>query len=202
MTRQADHPVHDLFVERWSPRSFTGEAVPDDVLLTVLEAARWAPSAMNAQPWRFLVARPGDAAWDDFVALLAPRNRLWATRAGALFVIVSDTEVEWRGASTFNVSHSFDTGAAWASLALQAQLLGWHTHGIGGFDRELARTRLAIPKRFAVEAMVALGKRAGLDQLPADFHDQETPNSRRPLAETVFEGRFGSPLNPQKRSAA
>lgn len=202
MTRRADHPVNDLFLDRWSPRSFTGEPVPDSVLLSVLEAARWAPSAMNAQPWRFLVARSGDAAWDDFVELLVPRNRLWAARAGALFVVISDTEVEWRGSSTFNVSHSFDTGAAWANLALQAQLLGWHTHGIGGFDRDLARARLGIPKRFAIEAMVAMGQRASLDQLHPDFHAQETPNSRRPLAETVFEGRFGSPLNPQKRSAA
>ena len=155
MTRNAAHPIEPLFVDRWSPRSFTGEPVPDAVLLSAFEAARWAPSASNVQPWRFLLARPGDADWETFVGLLMPRNALWASRASALVVILSELRLERRGVVVDNVSHSFDAGAAWTNFAHQALLLGWHTHGIGGFDREAARTRLAVPDDFAIEAMVA-----------------------------------------------
>ncbi|WP_380872012.1 nitroreductase [Sphingomonas sp. DBB INV C78] len=202
MPRIPDHPVDPLFVDRWSPRSFTGEPVPDAVLQSAFEAARWAPSASNAQPWRFIVARPGDAEWADFVSLLLPRNRLWAERASALILIVSALDVERRGEVVANVSHSFDAGAAWANFAHQALLLGWHTHGIGGFDRDAARELLGIPEAFAVESMLALGKQADLAGLHADFHAQESPNDRRPLVQTVFSGRFGAPAFSPQRNAA
>jgi nitroreductase len=193
MARQADHPVDSLFTNRWSPRSFTSEEVPLDVLHTALEAARWAPSASNAQPWRFIFARNGDASWGKFTALLSGRNARWANKASALILIVSHTEVERGGQKGPNYSHSFDAGAAWANFAHQALLLGWHTHGIGGYDRTLARETLNIPADFALEALIALGRQGALDTLDEDFHDQESPNSRRPLAESVFAGEFGTP---------
>ncbi|OJU22351.1 MULTISPECIES: nitroreductase family protein [unclassified Sphingomonas] len=202
MTRNAAHPIEPLFVDRWSPRSFTGEPVPDAVLLSAFEAARWAPSASNVQPWRFLLARPGDADWETFVGLLMPRNALWASRASALVVILSELRLERRGVVVDNVSHSFDAGAAWTNFAHQALLLGWHTHGIGGFDREAARTRLAVPDDFAIEAMVAIGRLAGLDTLDPEFHAAEAPNGRRPLDETVFAGRLGAPAFAKERNAA
>lgn len=193
MSRQADHPVDPLFTNRWSPRSFTGEEVPLDVLHTALEAARWAPSASNAQPWRFLISRHGDANWDKFTALLNGRNARWANKASALVLIVSHTEVERGGQKGPNNSHSFDAGAAWANFAHQALLLGWHTHGIGGYDRALARDTLKVPEDFALEALIALGRQGALDTLDEDFHAQESPNARRPLAESVFAGEFGVP---------
>lgn len=202
MSREAAYPVEPLFLDRWSPRSFTGEPVPDAVLLSAFEAARWAPSASNAQPWRFLLARNGDAHWDEFVGLLMPRNALWASRASALVVILSELRVERRGALVDNVSHSFDAGAAWTNFAHQALLLGWHTHGIGGFDHAAARDRLAIPDDFAIEAMVAIGRLAGLDTLHPDFHSAEAPNGRRALDETLFAGRLGAPAFAQERNAA
>lgn len=202
MAREADHPVDPLFVDRWSPRSFTGEPVPDSVLLSAFEAARWAPSASNVQPWRFLLARHGDAHWEEFVGLLMPRNALWARHASALVVILSELRLERRGEVVDNVSHSFDAGAAWTNFAHQALLLGWHTHGIGGFDRKAARERLAIPEDFAVEAMVAFGRVGGLDTLHPDFHAAESPNGRRPLDETVFAGRLGQPAFEKERNAA
>lgn len=202
MARQPAHPVEPLFVDRWSPRSFNGEPVPDSVLQTAFEAARWAPSASNAQPWRFLVSRRGDAHWETFVGLLATRNALWARHASALIVILSDRWVERRGERVENVSHSFDAGAAWTNFAHQALLLGWHTHGIGGFDRTAARTQLAIPDAFAIEAIVALGRVGGLDTLHADFHASEQPSDRRSLDETVFEGRLDRPAFATERSAA
>jgi nitroreductase len=202
MARRPDHPVDPLFVDRWSPRSFTAEPVPDAVLLSAFEAARWAPSASNAQPWRFLVARRDDAHWQDFVGLLAPRNALWAGQASALVVILSERMVERRGDVVANVSHSFDAGAAWANFAHQALLLGWHTHGIGGFDRAAARERLEVPEAYAIESMVALGKVGGLDTLHGDFHAGESPNGRRPIDATVFAGRLGLPAFASERNAA
>ena len=202
MPRVAAYPVDPLFVDRWSPRSFTAEPVPDAVLLSIFEAARWAPSASNAQPWRFLISRRNDADWAGYTGLLQPRNALWAASASALILIVSAKQVERRGEIVENVSRSFDAGAAWANLAHQALLLGWHTHGIGGFDRAAARERLAIPDAFAIEAMVALGRAGGLDGLHADFHALETPNDRRPLDETVFAGRLGRPAFTPERTAA
>ncbi len=193
MTRQPDHAIDPLFANRWSPRSFTGEGLPLSVLHSALEAARWAPSAFNGQPWRFLVSLRGDAHWDTFLALLNPRNAQWAARASALIVIVSAREIERGGEVSTNGSHSFDTGAAWANFAHQALLLGWHTHGIGGFDRALARETLNIPDNFALEAVVALGRLGSLETLDPAFHASESPSTRRPLADFVFAGAFGSP---------
>jgi nitroreductase len=193
MGREADFPVDPLFTNRWSPRSFTGEEVPLEVLHSALEAARWAPSASNAQPWRFLIARNGDASWGKFTALLNGRNARWANRASALVLIVSALEVERGGERVPNNSHSFDAGAAWANFAHQALLLGWHTHGIGGYDRDLARETLKVPDTFALEALIALGRQGEIDTLDEDFHAQESPNARRPLAESVFAGEFGAP---------
>lgn len=202
MSRTPDHPVAPLFVDRWSPRSFSGEPIPDTVLHSAFEAARWAPSASNGQPWRFIVSRNGDASWPVFLGLLATRNREWAQRASALVAIVSHTLIERRGETVHNGSHSFDAGAAWANFAHQALLLGWHTHGIGGFDREGARFALAIPDDHEVEAIVAIGRQSTLDTLHADFHAGEQPSTRRPLAEFVFEGRFGGQASQPERNAA
>ncbi len=202
MSRQPDHPIDPLFANRWSPRSFTGEAVPDSILRTVFEAARWAPSASNAQPWRFLFARPDDAIWPNYLALLAPRNLLWAAQASALVIILSARHVERLGEIVESQSHSFDAGAAWANFAHQALLLGWHTHGIGGFDRVAARERLAIPEDFAIEAIVALGRQGSLDTLAAEFHGAESPNGRRPLAGTVFAGTLATPAFAERKDAA
>lgn len=202
MSRTADYPIDPLFTNRWSPRSFTGEAVPDSVLRAAFEAARWAPSAMNAQPWRFLVARPGDALWETYASLLMPRNQLWAAKASALVIILSARELDYRGERAPNASHSFDAGAAWANFAHQALLLGWHTHGIGGFDKVAARERLGIPDDFAIEAVIALGRKGDLDALDPQFHGAEAPNGRRPLDETVFNGTLDEPAFAQERDAA
>lgn len=202
MSRTPEHPIDPLFADRWSPRSFSGEAVPDSVLQSAFEAARWAPSALNAQPWRFVIARPGDARWDAFVAFLLPRNRLWAERASALVLILSHRFAERRGEIVENSSHSFDAGAAWANFAHQALLLGWHTHGIGGFDKAAAREALQIPDDYAIEAIVALGRQGSLDTLDPEFHATEAPNARRPIGESVFAGDLGTPAFIEKRDAA
>lgn len=190
--RQSEHPVEPLFLERWSPRAFTSEEIPQAELNSIFEAARWAPSSFNSQPWRFLYARRGTPAFDTFLSLLVPFNQQWAQNAAVLVFVVSARSFVRPGTSepVPARSHSFDTGAAWANLALQATKLGWRAHGMGGFDVEKARTELKVPEDYEVEIAVALGRRGDKSLLPESFYKGETPSGRRPLAETVFEGAF------------
>src|SRR5690606_30289818 len=116
---------------RWSPRAFTGEAIDTATLLSFFEAARWAPSAFNSQPWRFLYARRDTPQWPRFVSLLSEFNRGWAQHASALVIVLSRTTITGsNGEERAAPSHGFDSGAAWAYLALQATLSGWHSHGM------------------------------------------------------------------------
>jgi len=190
--RIPDHSIDALFTRRWSPRAFTGEALDVPTLLGFLEAARWAPSGFNAQPWRFIYGLHGTPAWTPLFESLSDYNQGWAQRASALVLVLS------RGVWTApgktepqaNTSHTFDAGAAWAHLALQVELAGWHSHGIGGFDRDKARAALGIPADYDLHAIVAIGRRGHKDILPEALQAREAPNQRLPLASLVAEGRF------------
>ena len=188
--RRAERPVSPLFLERWSPRAFADETIPEETLLNIFEAARWAPSAYNAQPWRFVYARRGSAAWNDFLNALLPFNQIWARSAAALVIVLSDPAFTPPGKSesTTLASASFDAGAAWASFALQAHEFGWATHAMGGFDPEAARRVVKAPAQYRVEAVVAIGKRGEPDSLPELLRAREAPTQRRPIGETVFDG--------------
>ena len=186
--RQADHPVETLFVDRWSPRAMSGEAIDESQLMSLFEAARWAPSANNNQPWRFLYARRDTVHWPTFLGLLVDANRLWADKAAALIVIVSKTTFDHNGKPSR--THSFDAGAAWQNLALQASRSGLVAHGMQGFDYERAQSELGIPTEFAVEAMVAVGRPGAIEDLPEKLRERESPSPRRPLQQTACEGAF------------
>jgi nitroreductase len=162
---------------------------------TLFEAARWAPSSNNSQPWRLLFAKRDSAYFDDFLSLLNPRNQSWAYRASVLIVIVSKTTYAQPGqpGAAKALNHSFDAGAAWANLALQAQLLGWSAHAMGGFDREKARDVLNVPDHFHVDIAVAVGKRGDKSILPEELRPREKPNERLPISEITIEGRFRDP---------
>lgn len=190
--RKPDHDVDPLFVDRWSPRAFTGERIRDTDLFRLFEAARWAPSANNSQPWRFIYARNGEGRWHDLLSLLNEGNLRWADKASALVVLVSRTHHLRKGDTepTPLRSHSLDAGAAWASLAFQAQQSGWRTHAIGGFNREAAAGVLGIPDGYKVEVMIAIGRQGDASLLPDELKAREKPNERRPLTELVAEGRF------------
>jgi nitroreductase len=190
MDRIADYPVEKLLLERWSPRSFTGEAIPQDVLMTLFEAARWAPSSYNSQPWRFIYGLHGTPAFERIFGLLVPGNQGWAKNASALAVIVSKTTMAPRGTEILSHSHSFDTGAAWQNLSLQATAMGWHTHGMVGFDIPRAATELGVPAGYRVEAALAIGKQADKSALPEALQAMEKPNARNPITSFAFEGRF------------
>jgi nitroreductase len=188
--RQTAYDIAPVFVERWSPRAFTGEEIPDSVLMAGFEAARWAPSGFNLQPWRFVYAKRGSARFPDFVALLAEFNRGWAQNASALIVIASQTHLVWNGKEIPASSHSFDAGAAWSNFAHQISLLGWHTHGIGGFDHTAARDSLKIPDTFAIETMVAVGRRGARESLPETLQAREFPSGRLSLESLIGEAFF------------
>ena len=190
--RESEHDIDPLFLERWSPRAFTGEAVPQPELLAMIEAARWAASSYNSQPWRFLYALRGTARWDGFLGLLNEANRSWAQQAGALVVLVSNSLMRTPGAEREvpSHSHSLDAGAASANFALQASRMGWQAHGMVGFDRERAFAELRVPQGYRVEVAYAVGRVGDPAQLPEALRAREAPNGRRPLAEIALEGGF------------
>lgn len=184
--RKADYPIDSVFLDRWSPRAMSGEPITEEELFTLFEAARWAPSSYNNQPWRILYARRDTAHWPHFLGLLVEFNQSWAKNAAALVVFVSKTTFDHNGEPA--ATHSFDTGAAWENFALQASLKGLVVHGMQGFDYDKARTALNVPEGFKVEAMAVIGKPGRKEDLPEKLQQRETPNDRRKLTETVFEG--------------
>eukprot|EP00903_Cladosiphon_okamuranus_P001244 g1242.t1 len=147
--RTPDHPVDELFVNRWSPRAFDRSEMPEADLKTILEAARWAPSAFNIQPWRFVYARRGDAGWQTLVDLLNPFNKDWGQHASALVYLFSDTEVDGKDGKPGrpNGYHAFDAGSAWTHAALQATKLGYHAHGVAGIQKDEIHEKLGVPDR-------------------------------------------------------
>jgi nitroreductase len=186
--RHADHPVDKIFLDRWSPRAMTGEPIAQEELLTLFEAARWAPSSYNYQPWRFLYAGRESEHWQTFFDLMVEFNQSWAKNAAVLVVFISRTHFDFNGNPA--PTHSFDTGAAWENLALQGGLNGLVVHGMQGFDYERARAALNIPEGFQVEAMCAIGKPADPATLSEDLRAKEMPSGRRKLEETICEGPF------------
>jgi nitroreductase len=186
--RKAEHEVDELFLDRWSPRAMSGEPVTEEELLTLFEAARWAPSSFNNQPWRILYARRDTEHWPVFLGLLVEVNRSWAKDAAALVLFVSKETFDHN--SKPYPTHSFDTGAAWENLALQAMLSGLITHGMQGFDYERAREELNIPEGFRVEAMAVVGRPGDPASLHEKLREKETPSDRKPLSEITCEGPF------------
>lgn len=187
--RSPTHDVAPLFVERWSPRAMTGEPLDRESLRALFEAARWAPSSYNNQHWRFCYATRDGAGWETYLDLLAEGNRTWAADAGALVVVISKTTFDH--ADEPAPTHSFDTGAAWENLALEAARRGLVAHGMQGFDYDRARQVLDVPDEFDVEAMCAVGEPAPSETLPDELEDSESPSGRKPLSELVHEGGFG-----------
>ena len=185
--RRADYPIHELFLRRWSPRAMSGEALTREELCTLFEAARWAPSSGNGQPWRFVYALAGTIEFRAFFELLAAGNQPWCAKAGGLVVVASRHQ---RANGQPARTHAFDTGAAWASLALQGTVMGLVVHGMEGFDYERAAGIIGLPEGHAVHAMIALGKPGRVEDLPEPYRERERPSSRLPASDWAFAGRF------------
>jgi nitroreductase len=187
-TRKSQYEINPLILNRWSPRSMTAEGITDDDLMGLLEAARWAPSSYNNQPWRFIYAKRDTKHWEALFNLLVEGNKAWAKSAYALIVVVARKNFEFNEKPAR--TNQFDAGAAWANLALEATFRGIATHGMQGFDYEKARQDLGIPDNFDVLAMIVIGKKASRELLPPQLQEREYPSDRKPLKDIVMEGKF------------
>lgn len=181
--RDTDEDTHRLFVERWSPRSFKKTDIPEAVLRTIFDAARWSPSSYNEQPWLF-VTNTGSEDFDLFCSLLIEVNQAWARNASLLGFIVANKYLQRD--NQINKVARFDCGSAWMAMTLQARLLGLYTHGMGGIKRDEVYPALNIdPKKYEV----ICGFAVGVIDKPAD-PAQESPSPRKPLAEIWHRGKF------------
>lgn len=195
--RQANYDISALILNRYSPRALSGEELTDEELFPLFEAARWAPSAFNNQPWRFIVAKRQDAdSFKKLLDLLTEPNQAWCKNASALVVVASAKNFEYNGKPTD--TSGFDTGSAWENLALEATHREIIAHGMSGFDKERARIECRVPEDFHIHAMIAIGKLGNKEDLPEEVQKGETPNNRRPLSEIVFNGTFGTEMKGLK----
>ncbi len=186
-SREASVSVEPMFTERWSSRSFTDAALTDNQIASLFEAAHWAPSSSNAQPWVFVYATDGPDR-DRFNSVLSDRNTRWAPNA-AMLVFVFARKIDEDGKSIRTAQ--FDTGAAWMSLALQANRMGLNTRAMGGIDRD-ATYDIAGVSRDTFESIcaIAVGTRGTGDNLDSELAAQNLANDRKPVSEVAFKGRY------------
>jgi len=185
-------PLHALIGNRWSPRAFADKPVSRDDLVAVLEAARWAASCANGQPWRFIVARKGDAHHEAALAGFDAGNQRWTKFAPVLIFGCARKTFERNGAPN---NHAwYDLGAAMAQLTAQAQALGLVVHQAGGIERDVVRANFNVPDEFDIVVGAALGYQGDPASLPDDLSAREREaRMRKPLQEILFAGRFGEP---------
>ncbi len=186
--RKSVYPISPIFLNRWSPRAMSGEPITDEQLMTLFEAARFAPSAFNEQPWRFIYAHKDTQVFTELFNSIVPFNQTWAHAAAVLVVVVSKSVFERNG--KVSQTASFDTGAACMSLALQGSIDGLVVHAIAGFDYEGVRTLLRIPVEYTIEVMFAVGKPGKVEDLPIELQTREKPSGRKVLEEIVFKDVF------------
>jgi len=185
--RKPDHDIEPFFVKRWSPRAMTGEEITRKELMRLFEACRWVMSSMNNQPWRFLYALRNTPHWETFFNLLSPGNQAWCRNAAVLLVMVSKTTFDnGKPART----HSYDTGAAWYSFALQGTMMGLVVHGMQGFNYDRAKELLGVTDEYQVEAMAAAGRPGNREDLPQNLQEREVPSQRKKVEELALEGGF------------
>jgi nitroreductase len=186
--RKTQYPIAAIFLKRYSPRALSGESITKEELMTLFDAARWAPSSYNSQPWRFIYAMRDTKDFEIFLSLLGEGNQVWCKRAAVLVVVISKETMDYKNKP--NPTHSLVTGSAWENLALQATEMGIITHGMAGFDYEKAKELLGVPDGYSVEMMIAIGKLGNVNNLPEDLRKGEEPSGRKELNEIVFEGKF------------
>lgn len=193
-TAPVSHPVHDIIAERHSPRCFSDRAIDAKTLASLFEAARWAPSSFNEQPWRFVVATRADkAAFDRIVDLLTPGNQGWAQTAQVLGISVAKKTFTRNGKPNRHAFH--DVGLASALMAAQATAHGIGLHMMAGFDGERARSELGIPEDYEPVAAFALGYPEEPENMPDSERERiEKPRQRKPLEELLFGGRWDAPF--------
>ena len=186
--RTTEYDISDVFLKRYSPRAMSGEGVSKEELMTLLEAGRWAPSAFNAQPWRFVYALKGTPDFDLFLSFLLEGNQIWCKNAGAFVVVLSKKTSH----DKFNATHMLDTGSAWENIALQASEMNLIAHGMAGYNGEIVRKEFNVNDDYEIGLMIAIGKLGKIEDLPEPLQEREKPSDRNKLEEMIFEGKEGA----------
>ena len=188
---ETQYPIHELLRRRWSPRAFSDRRVDPSTLRSLLEAARWAPSSSNEQPWSFLVARKDDEAeFGRLLSCLVESNQVWAQHAPVLMVSVARMSFEEEGKPNRHAFH--DVGQAVADFTVEATALGLFVHQMAGFHPDKVRELYGVPKEFEPVAALALGYPGDPQTLPEKLRQRElAPRERKPIADFVFSGGWG-----------
>jgi nitroreductase len=186
--RVPDAAVNPMFPGRWSPRAFDPAPLPEEDIATLFEAARWAPSCNNEQPWLFVYGTSEEER-ETFLEILTEKNQRWARSAPVLAILFARRT--FAGSGKPNRWAGLDCGAAWVSLAFQARMLGLYAHGMAGFSQAKACELLGVPEE-EYEAMcaIAIGAYGDRDALPPEEREREQPNTRKPLAEVAVKGKL------------
>ena len=186
--RKADHTIVDLILNRHSARAMSGEGISQEELMQLFEAARWAPSSYNNQPWRFIYAHRDTPAWQPLFDTMVEFNQSWSKTAAALILVLSKKNFDFNGKPSR--THSFDTGAAVENMALQAEAMGLVFHGMEGFNYDRARKDLNISDDYDIEALFAVGRPGPKESLPEALQKREELSDRKPVSSFIFEGRM------------
>jgi nitroreductase len=196
----ADYPIHDLIRERWSPRAFDDRPVERGQLVSLFEAARWAPSSGNEQPWRFVLAeRHSDqAAFDRLIGALNESNQIWARFAPVVGFSVASMIWERTGRPNRHAWH--DVGLSMSMLLVEATSRGLFVHQMAGYDAQKAREVCAIPEGFEPVAAFVIGYPGPIERLDERNQTREVAaRTRRPVSQSAFQGRWGASLVPESR---
>src|SRR2546422_4771214 len=193
---ETNYPIEEILKRRWSPRAFSNRMVEPEQLRSLWEAARWAPSSFNEQPWHFIVAtKENKEVYERLLSCLVEKNQKWARNAPVLMVSVTELNFARNGKPN---RHSFhDVGLAMGNLLVEATALGLFVHQMAGFSPEKVREIYGVPEEFEPVAAIAVGYEADVDVLPEPFRQQEIgPRRRKPISSFVFQGKWGeiSPL--------
>lgn len=192
----SDHPLTELLAVRWSPRAFADTPVEPEKLASVLEAARWAPSSSNLQPWRFLITKRGTDAFEKLRACLSRGNQPWTERVPVLILTLADTVMPAKGdkPAAEHTYAVYDVASAVANLTVQATASDLFVHQMAGFRPDEVRAAFAIPDPYKPVTVLALGYLGDPSELPEPLQERErAPRGRKPLRELVFEGAWGEP---------
>ncbi len=181
--------IHPIIKKRWSPRTFADKPVEKEKIQRIFEAARWAPSSFNEQPWRFMVGFKGDATWGKLHECMVEFNQIWAGKASVLILAIGNKKSAKGGD---NKVYEYDVGQSMAYITFQLEEEGLVAHQMGGFSKEKAVELFSIPDDHTPIAMMAIGYHGELDNLKPDFQEMEkAPRDRKPLSELLFADKFG-----------
>ena len=186
--RIAGYPINPIFKNRWSPRAFDPSPLPEHILMTLFEAARWSMSCFNEQPWLIMYATDKQEL-ELYRSIMSEANKSWTINAPVLGYFFAKKRFALNDKP--NLWAKYDCGAAWMAMTLQARMLGLYTHGMAGFDREKIYDLLSVPEAdYEVVAAFALGPYGDINKLPEDKRKTERPNDRKPLEDIICKGKY------------